>query len=264
VTIGPSYDCAGAETPLQKFICSDVELSRVDAEMVQPYYVLRHLVGKEGWKELLYEAIDFQNQTAYDCKIDDAGALPENLTMLKTCLISAYKNQRYVWWHKLQGAGLEEVSRPIEQHIALQAKLQTLGYLPPTAKIDGIYGTATRDAIVAWQTASRLPATGLLTTSDAAALSQSQLMAEAPVEPPSFTDGQRDRQSWETWFAAATGDFRKGANWWAGQRSLPHPGSCFALSGDARNGCRAATDQLAASDVRRKADPDYRRGWNSY
>jgi hypothetical protein len=226
--------------------------------------VLRHLVGKDGWKELLYEAIDFQNQTAYDCKIDSAGLLPQDLTTLKTCLISAYKDQRQIWWQKLQGAGREEASRPIEQHITLQAKLQALGYLPATAKIDGVYGTATRDAIVAWQTASQLVATGLLGASDAIALSQSQLMAEAPVESACFTGGQRDRQSWEIWFAATTGGYHKGADWWAGQRSLKHRGSCSSLSGDARNGCLAARDKLAGSDVRRKSDPDYRRGWNSY
>jgi uncharacterized protein len=264
VTIGPSYDCAKAETQLPKFICSDAELSRVDVEMAQPYYVLRHLVGKDGWKALLYEAKDFQDQTAYDCNIDSAGVLPENLTMLKACLILAYKNQRGVWLNKLQGAGREEASRPIEQHIALQAKLETLGYLPASAKIDGVYGTTTRDAIIAWQTRSQRPATGLLGASDAIALSQSHFMAEAPVEPPSFTDGQRDRQSWEAWFGAITGDYRSGASWWAGQRSSPHPGSCFALSSEARNGCLAAKARLVTSDTRREADPDYWRGWNSY
>lgn len=263
-SIGPSYDCTKAQTPLQNLICSDADLSRTDLELVQPYYVLRQLVGKDGWKDLLYEAIDFQNQTAYDCKIDDAGVLPQDLATLKACLISAYKNQRQIWWQKLQGAGREEASRPIDQHIALQAKLHALGYLPATARIDGVYGTATRDAIVAWQTASQLPASGLLGASDAIALSQSQLVAVAPVEPPSFTAGQRDRQSWETWFAATTGDYRKGASWWAGQRSLSRHGSCLALNGDERNGCLAAADRLTPSDVRRRADPDYRHGWNSY
>jgi hypothetical protein len=262
LTIGPGYDCAKAQTQLEKFICSDVELSRVDIEKAQPYYVLRHLVGKDGWEELLNEEINFLNQTAWDCNIDSTGVLPQDLTTLKACLNSAYKRQRQVCWDRLQGAGREEASRPIEQHIALQAKLQTLGYLPATAKVDGVYGTATRDAIVAWQTRSQLPATGLLGASDAIALFQSQLMAEPPVERPSFTAGQTDRQSWETWFAEATGDYRKGASWWAGHRN-PHPGSCLTLSGEARNGCLAAKDKLDAFDVRLKADPDYRRGWNS-
>jgi len=230
---------------------------------MQPFYVLRYLVGKDGDESLHYEAVDFWNQAAYDCKIDDAGNLPEDLTALKSCLVSAYRDQRNVWQQKLQGSALEEASRPIDEHIALQAKLQTLGYLPPTARIDGVYGRATRDAVIAWQIASQLPATGLLGTADGVALSQSQLMARAPAESPSFLDGQRDRHSWETWFAATTGDYREGASWWAEHRSLPQPGSCFAMTGDARNGCLAAKDRLTPFDARRRSDPDYRRGWNS-
>jgi hypothetical protein len=158
---------------LPTFVCSDAALSRADVEMMQPYYVLRQLVGKDGWQDLRYEAIGFQDQTAYDCKIDDTGVLPLDLAGLKACLLPAYREQRRVWLQKLEGAGREEAERPIEQHITLQARLQTLGYLPATAMIDGVYGTATRTAITAWQTAAQLPATGLLGTSDAL-----RLMAE--------------------------------------------------------------------------------------
>jgi hypothetical protein len=86
------------------------------------------------------------------------------------------KAQRQAWLQKLQGAGREEASRPIEEHRTLQAKLQMLGYLPATAKIDGIYGHA------AWQTASQLPATGLLRTNDGIALSQSRPRAASRTE----------------------------------------------------------------------------------
>jgi hypothetical protein len=165
--IDPSYDCAKAQAPLQTFICSDAALSRADLEMAQPYYVLRQLVGRDGWRELLYEAVGFQNQTAYDCRITDAGELPPDQAVLKTCLLAAYRAQRQVWLRRLWGAGSEEASRPVEQHIALQARLQELGYLRATAKIDGVYGAATRAAIIAWQTAVQLPVTGLLGDGDA-------------------------------------------------------------------------------------------------
>jgi len=161
---------------------------------MQPYYVLRDLVSEDGKEALHYEAVDFWNQTAYDCKVDDAGNIPEDLTTLKSCLISAYKDQGEVWRQKLQGAGLEEASRPIEEHIALQAKLQTLGYLPPTARVDGVYGPATREAIVAWQIASQLPVTGLLGTSDATVLSRSQLTAEARTTLPVSDNRELSRQ----------------------------------------------------------------------
>jgi DNA-binding helix-hairpin-helix protein with protein kinase domain len=104
----------------------------------------------------------------------------------------------------------------------------------------------------------------LASSNKATSIALSRPRAEPATEPTPFTDGQHDRQAWETWFTATTGDYRKGASWWARQRSLPRPGSCLALSGDARNGCLAAKDKLATSDVRRNANPDYWRGWNSY
>lgn len=89
LTIGPGYDCVIAQTQLEKFICSDVQLSKANIERLQPYYVLRHLVGKDGWENLLNEEINFQSQTAWDCEIDSTGVLPQDLTTLKACLSSA-------------------------------------------------------------------------------------------------------------------------------------------------------------------------------
>lgn len=92
--------------------------------------------------------------------------------------------------------------------------------------------------------------------------------ATPPPQPSSpFIQGQTDRQGWESWFGALTGDYRDGAWYWSGQRSLPNPGSCNSappfISGDWTAGCFAAQQRLAASDVRRKTEPDYRLGWNS-
>jgi hypothetical protein len=83
-----------------------------------------------------------------------------------------------------------------------------------------------------------------------------------------FDAGLADRRAYEEWFASLTGDFQKGAEYWAGQRSLTKPGSCFLADGSSAGewtqGCLAAQRQLAPSDVRRKAEPDYRQGWNAY
>ena len=43
-----------------------------------------------------------------------------------------------------------------------------------------------------------------------------------------FDAGLADRRAIEEWFASLKGDFKKGASYWAGQRSLPKPGSCYA------------------------------------
>jgi serine/threonine protein kinase len=287
MTIGPSFDCGKTKTPLQNLICSDPALSRVDVEMVQPYYVLRQIVGKDGWQDLLYEAIGFSDQTAYDCRISDAGELPPDQAKLKTCLLQAYKAQRSVWLQKLEGAGREEAERPIEQHIALQARLQAMGYLPATARIDGVYGTATRAAIAAWQTAAQLPVTGLLgddlallgvnvPTATRSAPSSEPASRPAPLlsgpqvgQPATaFDQGLADRKGWETWFNALSSDYHEGARYWSAQRSLPKPGSCFGPGGqslgDWTAGCIAAQQRLAPTDARRKSEPEYRQGWNSY
>jgi hypothetical protein len=53
----------------------------------------------------------------------------------------------------------------------------------------------------------------------------------APVNPAPFTSGSpfdaglANRRAYEEWFASLTGDFKRGAEYWAGQRSLTKPGS---------------------------------------
>jgi hypothetical protein len=86
--------------------------------------------------------------------------------------------------------------------------------------------------------------------------------------PPStaFSQGQADRQTWDAWFSSQTGGFRTGAEYWAAHRSDPKPGSCETIypGADASwiAGCRAAKQRLVAPDLRRKMEPEYRRGWN--
>jgi hypothetical protein len=172
--IGPSFDCGKADSPLMHLNCWDADLSRADLLLVQPYYVLRQEVGPTGWKPLMVEAINFQQEAQQACGIDAAGNLPDDLLTLKSCLIRAHTAQRNVWMARLSGAGLQEAMRPIDQHIALQTKLQTLGFLSPTEKPDGIYGTVTRTAIMNWQLSVGLSPTGLLGDGDVARLMQAQ------------------------------------------------------------------------------------------
>src|SRR5579859_2249588 len=108
--------------------------------------------------------------------------------------------------------------------------------------------------------------------------SAGQQVVAAPTGPPSqettapqassaYRDGQADRQAWETWFAAQTGDARNGAYYWSGQRSLPKPGACNtsppSTGPEWTEGCFAAQRKLATSDARRKTEPEYRSGWNN-
>ncbi len=83
-----------------------------------------------------------------------------------------------------------------------------------------------------------------------------------------FQQGLADRRAWEEYFNGLTGDFRAGAESWAERRSTPKPGSCYAAThsdlGAWTAGCLAAQQRLGPSDRRRKAEPDYRLGWNAY
>ena len=100
-------------------------------------------------------------------------------------------------------------------------------------------------------------------------LAQAQVNPSPPTTPGSpFDAGLADRRTLESWFASLTGDFKKGAEYWAGQRSSAKPGSCYlqdgTSAGEWTEGCLAAQSQLAPMDARRKAEPEYRQGWNSY
>jgi peptidoglycan hydrolase-like protein with peptidoglycan-binding domain len=71
----------------------------------------------------------------------------------------------------LQGAALDEANRPIQDQVALQTRLQSLGFLSAQAQMDGVFGTGTRAAIKQWQTSVGRQPTGLLGVDDAQALS---------------------------------------------------------------------------------------------
>jgi hypothetical protein len=99
--------------------------------------------------------------------------------------------------------------------------------------------------------------------------------AVAPLGAPeqqrslAFRQGFADRQAWESWFAGLSGGaYRDGAHYWSAQRSLAQPGPCFMPDGSARDewtaGCVAAKQRLDPTDVRRRGEPEYRSGWNSY
>jgi hypothetical protein len=85
---------------------------------------------------------------------------------------------------------------------------------------------------------------------------------------PAFEQGTADRRAWEAWLGGLSGSYRDGAEYWSAQRSTPRPGSCYGPAGenlgDWTTGCLAAKRFLTPTDTRRKAEPEYRAGWNSY
>ena len=91
---------------------------------------------------------------------------------------------------------------------------------------------------------------------------------EQPTQSAAFDRGRADRRTWENWFNGLNDDAHNGAAFWAGERSKSHPGSCYdvqgQVAGEFRKGCLYAKQFLDPTDVRRRTEPDYRQGWNSY
>ena len=94
------------------------------------------------------------------------------------------------------------------------------------------------------------------------------LCGSATAQSPSYAAGLADRTSYETWFASLTGDYKEGVLYWVGQRSLREPGPCVtataSLGSQWSQGCLVAKQRLDPMDNRRKAEPEYRAGWNSF
>jgi hypothetical protein len=90
----------------------------------------------------------------------------------------------------------------------------------------------------------------------------------SPPESTTFQQGAADRRTLEQWFASLSGVYSGGAKFWAEHRSDRQTPSCYGNGGlnpgEFTAGCLMAQQRLTNSDVRRKSDPDYRRGWNSY
>ena len=179
--IGPSFKCAPGQDPLAQIICSDFDLSQIDLLFVQSYQALRNQLDQIGQEALRLEANDFHNSVLQDCGIPHTGLVPQPDRFLD-CVKPRYLSQRALWLSRLTGPAVEEANRPIGEQLALQQRLQELGFLLTTAEVDGVYGPATRAAISAWQIAQARPATGFLSNADADGLRR-QEVAAAPPRP---------------------------------------------------------------------------------
>jgi clan AA aspartic protease (TIGR02281 family) len=124
--------------------------------------------------------IEFLNSVLMACGIPETGAAAGS----PECVAAHYNRKRAEWIARLSGPAREEANRAIEQHVALQADLQRLGLLPPAARIDGVYGPATRSAISGWQTARGRPNTSVMSDADAAGFEPTLTGGVAPVSQP--------------------------------------------------------------------------------
>ncbi len=181
-SIGPGFDCAKAAQPLAQLICANPELSKTDLRFNQAYYALRQQLDAAGQRQLREDDLEFLDSVRRFCGVPGSPG----------CVAAQYDRKREEWLSRLNGPAREEATRPIERHVALQTDLQRLGFLPASAKIDGVYSVATRSAIVAWQKAGGRPATGFIGEGDAAALASTApplrvYATETPIQAAPIT-----------------------------------------------------------------------------
>lgn len=91
----------------------------------------------------------------------------------------------------------------------------------------------------------------------------------AASQLPAFQQGLAARKAWEEWLTSLPYSARIGADYWAGQRSLANPGSCQTALGEVRtpaftSACEEARERLTPTDTRRRGEPQFKLGWNSY
>ncbi|MGI4748766.1 MAG: restriction endonuclease [Janthinobacterium lividum] len=172
--IGPSFVCprpAPADR-LSQLICDNADMSREELTLAQSYQALRHLYGPNGWKALRAQAASFDTRLRAACNVPASSARHRTMPPgVPACYVARTETDRAIWLERMSGPAREEASRPVEQAMALQQRLVDLGFLAAGTEADGVYGDATRTAIMTWQrVARRSDATGFMSDADAVAL----------------------------------------------------------------------------------------------
>ena len=179
--LGPSFPCPSPHDPLAQLICSSPDLSEADLRYVQAYQALGAQLGPSGQSKLRQEGVAFDKTVRSQCGIGppDSGTTASSSAI--PCVLRRYMAQRNLLADRLTGTAAEEAARPLQSHVALQANLKALGFLPSDATVDGVYGPATRTAILQWQQSQSRPLTGFLGNSDAAFLEQQVASIATPL-----------------------------------------------------------------------------------
>jgi len=164
--LGPSFDCERANTPLPILICEDGGLRRVDLDMARAFYALRQL-RPDAAAELKEASNDLVKRTLAACRIPETGKVPATLRAKAIpCIAATYQRQRDAWSVRVGREGppsaRQEIARSLEEHIRFQEALRNAGYLPTDATADGVYGGATRKAIIAFAEAEGIANDGFL------------------------------------------------------------------------------------------------------
>lgn len=186
---GPSFSCNQPKDALDRLTCSDGALGASEIRMVQTYYALRHTVDGERQNQLKTEFLRLVVDTRARCGLPPVQPGRDQSAFVLSapaaaCVRQLYDGQTNRWMGRLSGAAAEEAARDPDKNIGLQARLRDLGLLPKEATVDGVFGTATRSALTAWQLASNRPGTGFLGDADAVVLLGNAATAQAMSKNP--------------------------------------------------------------------------------
>jgi peptidoglycan hydrolase-like protein with peptidoglycan-binding domain len=184
--VGPSFNCAGSRPPLQRIICADYGLRRLDIEYLQPFYVLSQAVpGSRA--QLKDEGEDVSRRVDEKCHLSERRAFAQN-TIKRTiaCVAAEYRQKRDIWRARVDQqvsiSGREEARRSVADHVHLHLLLRQIGVLRADDRADGVYRKATRDSIAAFQRTEGLPSDGIM--SDATA---ERVLRRTSIKEPNVT-----------------------------------------------------------------------------
>ena len=180
----PDFNCSSdhSKDSIATMLCQNSEAAKHELIFDQTYYALRNVVGKDGWKSLKLEAIA-DDEGLKDCIAPPTpdGALP---LADPACYITKMDAITDKYKQRLSGNALQEASRSIDQHIALQQRLIDMGYLPSGSIADGVYGESTRQAISTWQRVTQQSdIDGFISNSQASSLLNSAQPASTKSTP---------------------------------------------------------------------------------
>jgi len=178
--LGPSFPCPSPYDPLAQLICSHPDLWKAELRAAQAFQALYAQLNPTGQRSLSREWAALFETVRSQCGI---GARNSGKTANPTaipCVRQHYISHRDILVRRLTGAAVEEVARPLEAYVALQADLKRLGFLPSDAVVDGEYGPITRTAIRQWQQSRGRRITGFLDNADGALLEQQAALLQSP------------------------------------------------------------------------------------
>lgn len=166
--LGPSFSCERARDPVGSTVCGDAYLGRLDREMSQAYYALRHQSSEEQRAQLRQQTLISQQRIIGECRLPATG-VPDPATQRRAvpCIAENYRALRDRYVQALTPDARNEATRDASDHIALQAALGATGILYLSEPADGVYGPATRDAISRFQQVHGLPLTGFMSSDTA-------------------------------------------------------------------------------------------------